>query len=959
MMNRIFLFLSVLLIGSAGLFAQQGAIAGTVYDEDGFPVLGANVVIQGTTVGAQTDFIEGKYQFQADPGTYTVVASYVGYADRVMENVTVVANETTVLDVTFAADGGVEIDLDVTVTAKAINRSENAILKLRQNSDKVQDVISAQEMSRLGASNVATAMAKVTGTTVVDGKFVYVRGLGDRYSATTVNGLRLPSTDPYRNSAQLDIIPTNLLDNIVASKTFTPDLPGDFTGGSVNVDLKALPERFTWGVSASTSYNTISNLRDDFRTFDAGNRAGLGFNDGTLDLPASVSTAAAATDLNVLDRGAARRARRDDDLAGLLNNAAQDLGPGFLQTTKNTPLDFGLSANVGNQFRIGSMPVGFFATASYSRDYSYREGTRANYFNPGDSDVLFRDFDLDDSRSIEAAKIGGMAGLSFRPSPANEINLYGIYSHQGFVEGRVLRGANDNFGVAGTDNSFFFSQTSAYLEQQLIDYVAEGTHTLTGLGNVKLEWAANYILTEQNEPDTRFIAYTEEDGFAQINAAQLVQPSSFFRELDDSGYQGKVDLTIPFLQKKSRGNAVKVGGLYSHKERDFNESSYNFLNRSGLTLNDVGGDFAAYFAPTNLGIIGGEPGQNEIGLYVTDNTTLDNSYVGQSDITAAYAMVTYEFSERFKAVAGVRMESTKLSTESDKAAVAVNPDDFIADIDTTAFLPALNLVFKVSENSNLRGGFTQTIARPNMREIAPFGAFPFIGGVPIFGNPDLELTNINNFDLRYEIFPQAGEVLAVSAFYKKFTNPIVTTFRNAGQQQFTWTNSDEAELYGVELEFRKGLGFLSEKLTNFTLNTNFSYIQSTQSIDENEVRQGLELDPEFEATRQFNGQSPVVVNANLSWAAPETNWEAVVAFNYFGNRLQSIGAVGTSDIFERGRATLDASLSKQINKLRFTLRAKNLLNPNYETFSEFRGQEYLFSRYERGQEISLSAGYTF
>ncbi|MFT7120208.1 MAG: outer membrane receptor protein involved in Fe transport [Neolewinella sp.] len=957
-MFKQFTSLLVTLVFATTVYGQQGAISGTVFDEDGFPMLGANVVIQGTAIGAQTDYIEGKFQFKADVGVYTIVASYVGYGDQIVEGVIVAGNETTILDFNFTTDAAGGIDLgEIVVTGKAINNGEVAVMKLRQNSDKVQDIISAQEMSRLGASNVASAMSKVTGTTVVDGKYVYVRGLGDRYSATTVNGLRLPSTDPYRNSAQLDIIPTNLLDNIVASKTFTPDLPGDFTGGSVNIELKSLPERFTWGISASGSYNTVSSFRDDFRTFDAGSRSALGFNDGTLDLPSGI-TSAAASDLDVLDRRAARRAFPNDELAGLLNNAAKELGAGFSQTTKSTPLDFGLSANIGNQFQIGNMPVGFFATASYSRDYSYREGTRANYFNPGDSEVLFRDFDLQDKRSVEAAKIGGMVGLSFKPSPANEINLYSIYSHQGFLEGRVLTGANDNYGLAGTPESFFYSQTNAFKEQQLMDYVAEGTHTLTGLGNVKLEWAANYIETSQDEPDTRFIAYTSQNGFTQINEAELILPSSFFRELNDNGYQGKIDITVPFLQEKSRGNAIKFGGLYNTKERDFNEASYNFLNRDGLSLNDVNGSIEELFAASNLGVIGGESGANQIGLYVSENTTLSNSYTGQSDITAAYAMVTYEFSDRFKAIAGVRLESTKLDIESDQAAVAINPEDFKANIDTTALLPALNLVYKVNERSNLRGSFTQTIARPNMREIAPFGAFPFIGGVPVFGNRDLELTNINNFDLRYEIFPNAGEVIAFSAFYKKFTNPIVTTFRNAGQQQFTWTNSESAELYGVELEFRKSLGFLSSKLDNFTFNSNFSYLQSSQKIAEKEVRQGLELDPEFSSERAFNGQSPIVVNANLSWDNPDTGWGAIIAFNYFGDRLQSIGAVGTSDIFERGRSSLDLSASKKLNNFNFTLRAKNLLNPAYETFSEFRGQEYLFSSYERGQEISMGISYS-
>ncbi|MEM9260875.1 MAG: TonB-dependent receptor, partial [Bacteroidota bacterium] len=435
-MFKSFFSLVAMLFIAATAYGQQGAISGTVYDEDGFPMLGANVVIEGTSIGAQTDFIEGKYQFKTDPGTYTLIASYVGYADKRMENVVVTANETTILDVTFAEDAGVELELDVTVTAKAINSGEVAVMKLRQNSDKVQDVISSQEIKRLGAGTAAAALTKVTGTTVVDGKYVYVRGLGDRYSATTVNGLRLPSTDPYRNSAQLDLIPTNLLDNIVASKTFTPDLPGDFTGGSVNIDLKALPERFTWGVSVSGSYNNLSNFRDDFITFDAGEQAGLGFNDGALDKPA-IFADPRIEENNVLDRGAARRSRRDDELAGLVDQVANDLGNGFEQSLKSTPMDWGISANIGNQFQLGNMPVGVFATLSYKRDYSqYQNGVRANFFNPGGSEVLFRDFDLRDSRSVESPKIGGMLGLSFRPSPSNEINLYGIYSHQAFIEGR-------------------------------------------------------------------------------------------------------------------------------------------------------------------------------------------------------------------------------------------------------------------------------------------------------------------------------------------------------------------------------------------------------------------------------------------------------------------------------------------------------------------------------------------
>ena len=383
MLLRILSTWLVVILATVPVIAQKGAISGTIYDEDGFPMLGASVALQGTSIGAQTDFIEGKYQFKVDPGTYTIVASYVGYANQEIEGVEVLANETTILDITFAEDTGVELELDVTVTAQAVERGEVAVMKLRQNSDKVQDVISSQEIQRLGAGTAAAALTKVTGTTVVDGKYVYVRGLGDRYSATTVNGLQLPSIDPYRNSAQLDLIPTNILDNIVASKTFTPDLPGDFTGGSVNIKIKALPERFTWGISTSAAYNPQGNLRDDFLTFDAGDQAWIGYNDGTLDLP-DVVTDSRVEELGLLQNDVAIRARSDDEVASGLNDIANAFGNGFDIDRRSTGLDYSLSANIGNQFNIGTMPLGVFASISASRDFSqYQDGIFANYFNPG------------------------------------------------------------------------------------------------------------------------------------------------------------------------------------------------------------------------------------------------------------------------------------------------------------------------------------------------------------------------------------------------------------------------------------------------------------------------------------------------------------------------------------------------------------------------------------------------
>ena len=967
MLQRILALAVLLLVALTPMMAQKGAISGTVYDEDGFPMLGANVVVQGTSDGAQTDFIEGKYQFQVVPGTYTIVASYVGYQNQVIEEVVVQANETTLLDITFAEDTGVQLDVDVTVTAQALERGEVAVMKLRQNSDKVQDVISSQEIQRLGAGTAAAALTKVTGTTVVDGKYVYVRGLGDRYSATTLNGLRIPSIDPYRNSAQLDLIPTNVLDNIVASKTFTPDLPGDFTGGSVNIKMKALPERFTWGLSASTSYNPQGNFRDDFLTFEGGDLIGLGYNDGTLDGP-DILNDPRIEELDVLANNAGRRARQEQPLAEALEEVANNFGNAFDINRMRTGPDYSFSGNIGNQFSLGRMPLGVFASLSYSRSFDqYQNGIRGNYENPGGTATALQElFDLTDSKSVQNATVGGLVAMTLRPSPSNSITLYTLYSHQGFQEGRILQGSNEAKGAAGTDNNFYRSQAATFLERELIDYVAQGEHTLTGLGNVKIDWSANYINSAQNEPDLRFAEYIQQGESFIIDPSQFTRPSRFFRDLADNTYQGSLDITIPFLQSKSRGNTFKFGASYSAKERDFDERIFAYENERGLSFSQAGGDFGVFYGPENLGVIEQTTSRNTIGVFVFNNSSPANSYAGTFDVGAAYGMVTYDLTPRLKVIAGLRAETTDILVESEVVNIQNardEPDQRLIDnntarIDTINFMPALNLVYKLGESSNLRASFTQTVARPNMREVAPFGAFGFLGEPPVFGNPNLILTSIDNYDFRYEIFPNPGEVIAVSAFYKNFRNPIVQTFRLGGTQQFTWTNSESAELYGVELEFRKSLAFLTEKLERFTVSTNLAYIESEQVVDADEVRIARTVDPDYSATRPFNGQSNYVINANLSYTDADRGWDAILAYNYFDDRLQSIASIGAPDVFERGRAQLDVSISKQINNFKLSLRARNLLNPAYEAYSTF-DREYIFQSYERGRDINVGISYGF
>ncbi len=945
-MNRILLLGVLLITLIASAQAQQGAVAGTILDENtGEPLIGANVVIQGTAVGTSTDF-DGKYQFQADPGTYTLEISYLGYNSKTVEGVVISADSTTYVDATLS-DEAVDLGVEIVVQAKALERSENAVLLLQKRSDKIQDGISSQEISRLGAGDAAGALQKVTGTTIVDGKYVYVRGLGDRYSASLLNGIRLPSIDPYRNSAQLDLIPSNLLDNIIASKTFTPDLPGDFTGGSVNIKTKSLPERFTYSVSASISYNSQANLQDDFLSFDAGDQAWLGFNDGLLDEPSILLDPEVNS---VLNRNAVfLQAGRDDEVARNVDIAARSLNHDFEPQITDSQLDYSISASIGNQFELGSTPLGVLLAVNYSRDYfQYKDGVLANFINPGAGEtVLQRNFFLQDDNSVETPTIGGLFGLSLKPSGNNEITFNTIYSHSTDIQARFLNGPYQAFSVVPPDE--FESRTLSFTERELIDYILSGEHVLPNLNNLKIEWSASYIESSQSEPDLRFFANTffPDQDRRSIGLANYDPPGHYFRGLEDQTFQGKLDITIPFLQAKSNSNKIKFGGYYSNKERDFFERIYSTLNLSGEVYT---GDIEAYYDDSNLGIIGEDNDRNIIGIYISEMSRDANSYTGETTIAAGYGMVTYQISEPLKFIGGLRVETTDIEVFS-----MANDTGRIDEVD---LLPAVNLVYALNENTNIRASFSNTLARPNMREIAPFGSFGFIGDPIIFGNPELVRTRIANYDLRYEIFGRPGELFAVSAFYKRFQDPIVQTFRPAGNPQFTFQNTAAARLYGAELEIRRSLDFISPSLENFSFSSNFAWIESRSDIDSLELAIVRDVDPDFEDTRPLVNQSPFVVNFNLSYINQENGWDGIIAYNYFDDRLSSAGIEGTPDIYERGRATLDISLSKTFGAFKLTARGRNLINPDFETYAEFVGVDYIYGNYQRGSEFSIGISYS-
>ncbi len=946
LMKKFILFSILGMLFTLNLFSQ-GTISGSIIDaEFGDGLIGANVVIEGTTTGVSTDF-EGKYQLKTAAGTYTIVVSYLGYSDKKIEGVEVKEGEITYLDVTMS-EGGVELDLDIVVVEKMIERSENAVLLLQKKSDKIQDGISSQEMAKLAVSDAAGAMKKVTGATVSGGKYIYIRGLGDRYSLTQLNGLVIPSSDPYRNGAQLDLIPSNLLDNIITSKIFTPDQPGTFTGGAVNIKTKSFPEQFSLTFSTSAGYNKQNNFNDGFLTHEGGRTDYWGYDDGTrarsevLDRPDVLRSFEVESNLPVLtrvnwqDEGAA--------LAQAADAAINAVSTQFTPTETTSSFDHGYGVTFGNQYAFGKNALGVIASASFKKRFQHlADYTRRNWnlrdINSGD---LFNEGDFQETLSNESSTLNGMVGLSYKINNLHSISLSTIYNHSTDKTSRFISGERpDNIVLPDIveGRELFFR------EREMKNIQVGGSHAIPAANNLLVEWKWSRALSSMIDPDRRFFEneFNTESNIYRIPASNVQRPFHFYRDLADEQTDYKIDVTLPLKNNFK----LKVGGLYTDKSRDFTEFRYQ-VEENTRDAAPYAGNTDDYLSDGNVGIIDEfEPlGGFILGNYLLDRTEDKNQYTGTDQVMAGYLMATLPITKDLKFVGGARVEKTDIFVES------ADTSEIAGTIDQIDVLPSANFIYSLNDNMNLRASYSTTIARPNMREIAPFESFDPLTKTIYIGNPTLNRTKVQNFDLRWEWFLKPGELIAVSGYYKDFTDAITLFRLREPGNVFQYKNVENANLYGVEIELRKSLESLAPALKNFKFSTNLSLIKSNSDVPDED---NLGLDP---LSRPFEGQANYILNTSLLYTNVDMGLDASLSLNTTGDKLAIISNEGNPDIYDRGRSQLDFSVSKRFNNLSLRLSAKNLLDSPYRQSSEYQGDEYIYYEFKRGITYSLGVSYT-
>jgi len=912
-----------------------GGITGVVVDaEQGEPLPGANVSIEGTTTGTTTD-LNGRYRLRGlEPGTYDVLFSFVGFQQKTVTGVAVSSGETTRVEVTLAEQTA-ELD-EVVISAEAARDTEAGLLKDRAKAAAVSDAISAETIGRAGAGTVADAMSMVTGASVIEGKYVNIRGLQGRYVDTQLNGSNLPSADPDGSSVALDVFPSSLIDNVVTAKTFTPDRPGNFTGGSIDITTKSFPEERFLTLSVSSAVNSEVGLGGTVLRPRSGLEEVPGIVQNT-DIPESPPPFFSDAESKVETLSAATNAFRTpmapqrDEIVG--NRSAE--------------------ASFGDQFLVfGDRPLGVVASASYGQSFSgYDDGTTARFNQTGlSSESLNPNARYRTQRGIEETLTSGLLGLSLRPHPQHEVGLRLLYTRDREEEARVETGGLPR-DLAG--DARFQTRVSRTTTRSIASVEGEGLHRLeAGPQPIRIEWSASRSQAARDEPDYRFFSNqfsaAESDTSFAISPSIFLPPARYFRDLTERTWDGNASVEVPLGSV-----TLETGGRFRTRTREFRERTFlHNADRAGYT------GTPNRYVTEQAGVVGeDERGRTRFGTYVRDFTDPRNNYDGEQTIGAGYLMAELPVPgiPSLTVIGGARVEYTDMSIET----LGESPRQ--GAFTETDVLPSVNLKWALRDNMNLRGAYGRTIARPSFREFAPFESFQFVGDYIERGNPNLNRTRVDNVDLRWEWFVRPGELLSAGVFYKDFTDPIERTIdpEAAANQEITYVNRSSARVYGVELEARKQLDGLAPWLRHVQIGGNLTLTQSQVSRPDDVLQAIRAFDVDADDTRPLQGQSPYILNLNAGYENPDTGTRVNVFFNRFGARLDTVTRNGV-DLYEQGRSIFDVNASQRLLRgVKVKASVKNVLDSEEVVSQSFNGTEYVNDLRPLGRTVSVGVSYSY
>lgn len=905
------------------MFAQNGTVTGTILDKEfnNEPLPFANIVIKGTKQGTSTDE-NGKYSISLKPGNYTIVIGYLGYETKEIP-FTLKANEKKVINHTLEASG-VQL-ADVEIIQVVSKEKESALLQEQQKAVEIKQSIGAEEISKKGIGDVAAAVAKTSGISKQEGSSdIFVRGLGDRYNSTTMNGLPLPSNNPSTKNMSLDVFSTDIVEYIGIDKTFNYKNYGDFAGANVDIVSKTYKGSGMIEVGSGMNANSNAISQNKFYLQDGPNFHGFS------NQPIPNNPLASYNFTTSWDKQAA------------------------------TPIGSSFYLRGGDSYSVGSNgKLSFFLNASFDNNYNYKEGVRRGGVEASQG-VAYKD--LFRKAYEYQTSSNAMANINYKINSNHNIKLNTMYINSTSQKHEEFTGVIDIFDAAPNGGGYLtrstFERTSLLINQLL------GNHTLSN--RINFDWGISYNMMTNVIPDRMQNTFVPSDNDNPTTSPLIVSNLNksdnhrYFQEMTDDELAGNFTLSYKFgktTEDKYKGKFI-AGYSARYKEINFDATQFNFKINSQqiIDVNNIDG----YFNQNSFNL-GYFDIQTFRGGLSAPNALDPQNFNGQQIISAGFGAIEYQFTPKLFVIAGFRSEyiiqdifySTSLKSGKKLS-------------DTMEYLPSLTAKYEISEKQNIKFAASKTYTLPQFKERAPF-LFEEVGQ-SFFGNENLYNSTDYNFDLKWEMYPKNGEVISFTGFGKYIQNPINQVTVASATNDISWVNTGEKAIgLGIEGEWRKNIisreNSTTGEKTNLGFGLNVSYLFTNQDLDTQKV---IEENPGISVAftnkdSRLTGASDLLVNSDISFNKDFKNDKsltATLAGGYFSDRIYALGVTGKGDLVDSEVITLDFVLKYKINKnIGFGFSAKNLTNPTIERTQDI--QNVVVDSYKKGRNFSISMKYSF
>ncbi len=917
-LKKVFLLLCISVLTST-VYAQTGTIKGNVKDgKTNDYMIGATVMIQGTSKGTTTD-LDGNFEILEIPaGIYNLLVTSVGYSDLLIEKVRVESGKETIINTSLEEQS--QVLETVEVTAKRKTDTEVSVVSEIKQLANIAVGVSSQQITKTQDRDASQVVRRVPGVSIFDDRFIVVRGLNERYNTVLLNDIITPSTEVDVKSFSFDLIPSSAIDRMMVFKSPSADLPGDIAGGAIKIYTKTVPDADNVSVGFTMGYRgnaTGATVKD----YTGSDMDAIGFGSSYRSLPSAFPSTK-----NVINNAGSE---------AMIENF-RNLNP--YHTLKNTTInpDFRGNINISKRFFLGDKELTNISYINYSNTNTYQQMVQNRFLYDQTLQSTFYDDNYTNN-----VRLGAMSNWALILNPRHKIEFRNLFNQLATKETVIRSGELYENNLEVANQSFRYEQKSIFSSQ------LNGTHELSG--KTRLRWIGGFGYTKRSEPDFRRFTSSRELGtegafkidLQQFESPTLQQAARFWSNMDEFVITGtaNVDKVIGTKHSDSDKNKVLKFGVYSeYKDRYFKARWFGIVNPNRVDASITGQKPEDFFTNDNL---------RSSRVFYSEGSNFDDKYTAQNILNAAYVSFYVPFSSKLNATIGMRGEYNQQLLQSRERGGGKK-----VDVDNPIFspMPSLNATYKLNEKHLVRFGYGTTVNRPEFRELAPFTYYDFIFDVSRRGNQDIKVATIHNFDVRYDFYPSKGELITIGAFHKKFHNPIeAAIFYNGSTVAFTVANSESATSSGVEIEVRKSI------TPNLTALFNASLISS------NVVVSGLS-----DYNRFLQGQSPYLINAGLFYNHPESGIQANILYNVVGKRIYVIGDnVLSSNVFEMPRNVLDMNISKTFGKLEIKVGAQDILNQPFKLIQDtnrdnkITDTDGVFQEFRRGSNFYLGVNYKF